>query len=73
MVERILIGSSAAILGHPIRSLVAAAKVTAAIGGLKAGWIVLAGGATAAHALVAGQYVRTTIQNLGSVAIRIEE
>jgi 2-oxo-3-hexenedioate decarboxylase len=67
------IGSTAAILGHPIRSLVAAARSTAPIGGLKAGWIVLAGGATAAHSLSVGEYVRTTMQNLGSVSIRVAE
>ncbi len=66
------IGSTAAILGDPIRSLVAAAKATASIGGLKAGWIVLAGGATAAHTLAVGQHVRTTMQNIGSVSIRVE-
>ncbi|WP_374546931.1 2-keto-4-pentenoate hydratase [Rhodoblastus sp.] len=67
------IGSTAAILGHPIRSLVAAARAAAPIGGLKAGWIVLAGGATAAHALSVGQHIRTTIQKLGSVSIRVAE
>jgi 2-oxo-3-hexenedioate decarboxylase len=67
------IGSTAAILGHPIRSLVAAARVSTSIGGLKAGWIVLAGGATAAHALSVGDYVRTTTQGLGSVAIKVAE
>jgi 2-oxo-3-hexenedioate decarboxylase len=67
------IGSTAAILGHPIRSLVAAARMTASIGGLKAGWIVLAGGATAAHPLSVGQHVRTLMQNLGSVSIRVAE
>lgn len=66
------VGSTAAILGHPIRSLVAAARAASAIGGLKAGWIVLAGGATAAHALSIGQSVRTTMQGLGSVSIRVE-
>ena len=60
------IGSTAAILGHPIRSLVSAADVTASIGGLKAGWIVMAGGATAAHSLSVGQNVRTVMQNVGS-------
>ena len=53
------IGSTAAILGDPIRSLVAAARLAApALGGLKAGWIVLAGGATAAHSLKVGESVR---------------
>ncbi|MCI4680375.1 fumarylacetoacetate hydrolase family protein [Rhodoblastus acidophilus] len=67
------IGSTAAILGHPIRSLVAAARAASSIGGLKPGWIVLAGGATAAHPLSVGEHVRTTMQKLGSVSIRVAE
>jgi 2-oxo-3-hexenedioate decarboxylase len=67
------VGSTAAILGHPIRSLVAAARVASSIGGLKPGWIVLAGAATAAHSLVVGQHVRTTTRHLGSVSIRVAE
>jgi len=68
------IGSTAAILGDPIRSLVAAARLAGpALGGLKAGWIVLAGGATAAHSLKVGETVRTVMQNLGSVSIRVAE
>src|SRR5690606_8797735 len=47
-------GSTAAILGHPLRSLVAAARVIADAGEtLQPGDIVLAGGATAASALSA--------------------
>ena len=34
------------------------------VGGLKAGWIVLAGAATAAHPLKVGECVRTTMQSL---------
>jgi 2-oxo-3-hexenedioate decarboxylase len=67
------VGSTAAILGHPIRSLVAAARAASSIGGLKPGWIVLAGGATAAHPLSIGQHIRTTVQNLGSVSISVAE
>ena len=68
------IGSTAAILGNPTRSLVAAARLAgAALGRLEAGWIVLAGGATAAHALNVGERVRLTMQNLGSVSIRVTE
>jgi len=68
------IGSSAAILGHPLRSLVAASRlVSRAHGALEAGWIVLAGGATAARPLMVGQHVKTTIQNLGSVAFQVGE
>jgi 2-oxo-3-hexenedioate decarboxylase len=66
------IGSTAAILGDPIRALIAAARLAApALGGLKAGWIVLAGAATAAHPLKVGECVKTTMQNLGSVTIRV--
>ncbi len=68
------IGSTAAILGNPSRSLVAAARIAgAALGRLEAGWIILAGGATAAHALKVGERVRLTMQNLGSVSIRVTE
>lgn len=68
------VGSSAAILGHPIRSLVAAAFMTASSdGGLKAGDIVMAGGITAAPSLAPGMTVRNTVENLGSVLIKVEE
>jgi 2-oxo-3-hexenedioate decarboxylase len=66
------IGSSAAILGHPIRSLVAAARLAAAAGEpLQAGSIVMAGGATAAEALAPGQHVRLTVQGLGRTEFRV--
>ncbi len=66
------IGSSAAILGHPIRALVAGARLSAEAGEpLQAGWIVMAGGATAAEALSLGDYVRNSVQNLGSVAFTV--
>ncbi|HVY99079.1 MAG TPA: fumarylacetoacetate hydrolase family protein [Dongiaceae bacterium] len=67
------IGSSAAILGHPIRSLVAAARMVAAAGeALEQGDIILAGGATAAIPLSAGQAVRLEVQDLGAVAFNVE-
>jgi 2-oxo-3-hexenedioate decarboxylase len=67
------IGSTAAILGHPLRSLVAAARFAAeANEPLKAGWIVMAGGATAADALAPGQYVEMEMQNLGRVAFTVQ-
>ncbi len=66
------IGSTAALLGDPARSLVAAARLAgSALGELRAGWVILAGGVTAAHPLSTGQHVRTVMQNLGSVAIRV--
>ena len=66
------IGSSAAILGHPVRSLVAAARLSAgAEEPLQAGWIVMAGGATAAEPLAVGVHVRNTVQNLGAAAFSV--
>ncbi len=66
------IGSSAAILGHPVRSLVAAARLAAQAGEpLKAGDIVMAGGATAAEALEVGNHVRLSVQRLGTVEFRV--
>jgi 2-oxo-3-hexenedioate decarboxylase len=66
------IGSSAAILGHPIRSLVAAARLAGAAGEpLQAGDVVMAGGATAAEALAPGQHVRVSVQSLGSAEFRV--
>jgi len=68
------IGTTAAILGHPLRSLVAAARFAAEAGEpLEAGWIVMAGGATAAEALAAGIWVDTEIQSLGRVAFSVEK
>jgi 2-oxo-3-hexenedioate decarboxylase len=66
------IGSSSAILGHPARSLAAAARVAAAAGErLEPGWIVMAGGATAAEALRPGVYVQLEVQNLGTVSFSV--
>lgn len=60
------IGSSAAILGHPLRSLVAAARLASSAGEpLQAGDIVMAGGATAAEALSPGDHVRLEVESLG--------
>jgi 2-oxo-3-hexenedioate decarboxylase len=66
------IGSSAAILGHPLFSLVAAARLVAERGErLEAGDIVMAGAATAAEALAPGQFVRLGVERLGSVAFSV--
>lgn len=68
-----MISSSAAILGHPLRSLVSAAHAAAAAGEpLQPGDVVLAGGATAAEALAPGQHVRLEVERLGSVDFRVE-
>jgi len=71
--QAVQVGSTAAILGHPVRSLVAAARLVAQWGErLEAGWIVLAGGITAAHHLAPAMAARTVIQGLGSVSFQVE-
>ncbi len=67
------IGSSGAILGHPARALAAASRLSGEAGErLEAGWIIMAGGATAAEALSPGIYVRTTVEALGAVAFTVD-
>lgn len=67
------VGSSAAILGHPGRSLAAASRLVAASGlRLEAGWIVLAGGATAADALSPGLSVTLDVQHLGVAGFTVK-
>lgn len=66
------VGSTAAILGNPVRSLVAAARLVAEAGELlNPGDIVMSGGVTAAHSLAVGETVRATIQNQGFVSITV--
>jgi 2-oxo-3-hexenedioate decarboxylase len=63
------IGSSAAILDHPLRSLVAAARLASEAGEpLRAGDVVMAGSATAAEALAPGNHVRLSVDRLGDVS-----
>jgi 2-oxo-3-hexenedioate decarboxylase len=64
--------SSAAILGHPLRSLAAAARLTAQYGsGLEAGMIVLAGGAAAALPLAGGNHVGLEVEQLGRLSFNV--
>ncbi len=66
------IGSTAAILGDPIRALVSAARMVGKAGfRLEAGWIVMAGAATAAQALVPGVHVRNSVEGVGRVAFHV--
>lgn len=68
------IGSTASLLGHPLRSLVAAARVSAAAGEpLQAGWIVMAGGATPAEWIRPGQYVSLEMQHLATTSFHVKE
>jgi len=66
-------GSTAAILGNPIRSLVAAARMAEEAGEeLQPGWIVMAGGATAALALERGSRIQLEVENLGRAAFSVQ-
>lgn len=66
-------GSTAAILGHPLRALVAAARLSAAAGEpLQAGWVVMAGSATPAEWLKPGQYVSVEMEGLGSAGFHVQ-
>ena len=68
------VGSTAAILGHPLRSLVAAARLSEAAGEpLQAGWVVMAGGATPAEWLKPGQYVSIEMERLGGAGFHMQE
>lgn len=64
--------SSGALLGHPLRSLVAAARLVSAYGALggemEAGSIVLAGAGTPAIAVAPGQHVSLEVERLGQCA-----
>ncbi|KKO71011.1 fumarylacetoacetate hydrolase family protein [Pseudomonas sp. S 311-6] len=63
-----LTGSTAAILGHPLRAVVQAARLVAAAElSLPAGSLIMAGAATAAAALAPGQHVQGQINGLGKV------
>jgi 2-oxo-3-hexenedioate decarboxylase len=66
--RNVQIGSTAAILGNPLRSLVQASRlVCEAQVPLPAGSLVMAGGATAAEALHPGRHIRCDIGALGRV------
>ncbi len=66
------VGSTASILGNPLRSLVAAARFAAeADEPLQPGWIVMAGGATAAEALAPDTWVEIEVQALGRAGFTI--
>ena len=68
------VGSTAALLGHPLRSLVAAARLSAQAGEpLQAGWIVMAGGATPAEWIKPGQYISVDMERMGAAGFHVQE
>lgn len=70
--EVVEVGSSSAILGAPVRSLVAAARLAGAAGlTLEPGWIVMLGGATAAADIGVAHSVSLAAEQLGEVGFTI--
>ena len=67
------VGSSAAILGHPLQSLLAAARLLGNAGlSLQAGWVVLAGASTAAEALRSPLNVQVEVEKLGCASFKVD-
>lgn len=67
-------GSTAAILGDPLRSLVSAARLAAQSGEtLEAGHVVMAGGATAAFELKPGMHVQLEVERLGRTSFTVRD
>lgn len=72
--EAVQIGSSAAILGNPWRSLAAAARMAGETGKtLTAGSIVLAGASTAAQAFTPGVHVKLHCEKLGTAEFLVSK
>ncbi|MES2256974.1 MAG: fumarylacetoacetate hydrolase family protein [Pseudomonadota bacterium] len=66
--KTVALGSSGAILGNPLRSVVQASQLASAAGvALPAGSLIMAGAATAAEALAPGLHVSVDIGGLGRV------
>jgi 2-oxo-3-hexenedioate decarboxylase len=66
------IGSSAAVLGHPARALVAASRLLGENGlALEAGWIVMVGSPVEATALEPGAHVLNEVEALGRVEFTV--
>jgi 2-oxo-3-hexenedioate decarboxylase len=60
-------------MGDPLRSLMAAARLAAAADlTLEAGWLVLAGGATAAHPLRPHTRVSVEVECLGGAGLEVQ-
>lgn len=67
------VGSTAAILGDPLRSLVAAARFAEDAGEpLQPGWVIMAGSTTTAEALLPGTWVEMEMQHLGRTGFSVQ-
>jgi 2-oxo-3-hexenedioate decarboxylase len=66
-------GSTAAILGHPLRSLIEAARLAALQGeALEQGDVVLLGAATAAEPIGPGCWVQARVQGMDRVSVKVQ-
>lgn len=66
--REVQVGSTAAILGHPLRAVVEASRLASvAEAVLPAGTLIMAGAATAAHPLVPGIHVQAVVSGIGEV------
>jgi len=65
-------GSSSAIMGDPLLSIAAASRLAGDSGiTLEVGWLVMAGGATAARPLTAGTEVTVDVESLGRALVGV--
>lgn len=72
--EQIATAAGAAIMGHPAAAVAELANFIGRRGRcLEPGWIVLSGGMTAAHPLVAGHHVSANFAHLGRVDLKVNE
>jgi len=70
--KSVQLGSSAAILGHPLRSFVAATRLAHQYEEpIKAGHLILAGAATPAVYVKANQYISASVEQMGNVGISV--
>ena len=70
--EPVQIGSSAAILGHPLRALAGASKLASDYKQpLQQGWTVMSGAGTIAEALSKDIHVKLEVENMGSVSFSV--
>ena len=68
--EVVQTGSTAAILGDPRRALAQGLRLAAQAGLTpQAGWVLLAGAATAAVPLTPGSHVRAVVEHLGTASV----
>ncbi|MDI3328635.1 MAG: fumarylacetoacetate hydrolase family protein [Alicyclobacillaceae bacterium] len=72
--EVVQTGAGAAVLGHPVRSVVMLARMLARIGAsIEAGMVVLTGGITEAVPVGPGDFVEVAYEGIGTVGLEVGE